>query len=128
MAGRAPDDVQRIVRAVLANGVSNCIRLEAEPLQNVKKLLRNGQKASTAVRDLLRDHGGDVFTADIDEDCRFYARALYFMTPEKTENRVRKVMYVKFAIQVDKVDEALSELTIIRFHPAIGRESITRFS
>lgn len=70
---QAPDDVKRIVWAVLRSGAANCIRLEPEPLENVKKLLRDGQKASAAVRDLLRDYAEEVFVAPIDADCRFYA-------------------------------------------------------
>ncbi|MBM4012123.1 MAG: hypothetical protein FJ286_12215 [Planctomycetes bacterium] len=127
MAERAPEDVQRIVKRVLCNGVSNCIRFEPEPRECVKALLTDGQKPSTAVRELLRKHGGNVFVAESDEDCRFYVRDLYFMTPETMESGVRKVMYVKFALDIDPDDESLSVLVVIRFHASIGCESITRF-
>ena len=121
MAKKASEDVQRIVWAVLRDGAANCILLESEPLANVKKLLRNGQKASAAVRDFLRDRAGEVFVAEVDEDCRFYARELYFMRPRTNENGVRKEMYVKFALVIDEDDEALSELRVIRFHASIGQ-------
>jgi hypothetical protein len=127
MAERAFDDIQRIVRAVLQDGMANCILLEPEPLGEVKKLLRNGQKSSAAVRNLLRDHAGDVFVAELDDDCRFYARALFFMRTETKESGVRKVMYVKFSLDIDEDDETLSTLHVIRFHRSIGHESITRF-
>lgn len=124
---KAPDDVQRIVWAVLRSGMANCIRLEPEPLENVKKLLRDGQKASAAVRDLLRDYGSDVHVAPVDADCRFYAHALYVMRPEVREGGGVKQMYVKFSLVVDEDDESLSDLCVIRFHPSNGYESITRF-
>ena len=113
--------------AVLRHGAANCILLEPEPLANVKKLLRNGQKASTAVRDFLRDRAGDVFVADVDDDCRFSAPELYVMRPETKESGIRKVMYVKFSLVIDKDDESLSDLRVIRFHESIGHKSITRF-
>lgn len=124
---RAPDDIRRIVWAVLRDGTANCIRLEPEPLENVKRLLRDGQKASAAVRDLLRDHAGDVFAAPVDADCRFYEHALYCMRPEVRESGVLKRMYVKFSLVIDDDDESLSELRVIRFHPSTGHGSITRF-
>lgn len=127
MAERASDDIQRIVRAVLQQGMANCILIAQEPLAEVKKLLRNGQKPSASVRDLLRDHARDVFVAEVDEDCRFYARALYFMRTETKESGARKVMYVKFSLDVDDDDESLSTLHVIRFHRSVGHDPITRF-
>lgn len=124
---RAPDDVQRIVWAVLRSGMANCIRLEPEPLTEVKKLLRDGQKAAAAVRDLLRDHGSDVYVAPVDAECRFYASALYVMRPEVREGGVVKQIYVKFSLVIDDDDESLSELRVIRFHPSTGHDSIKRF-
>lgn len=123
---RAPDDVERIVWAVLRSGAANCIRLEPEPLENVKKLLRDGQKAAAAVRDLLRDYGSGVYVAPVDEECRFYAHALYVMRPEVKEGGVVKRMYVKFSLVIDD-DESLSDLHVIRFHASNGYQSITRF-
>lgn len=123
----APENVGRIVWTVLRSGMANCIRLEPEPLENVKKLLRDGQKAAAAVRDLLRDYASDVRVAPVDADCRFYARALYVMRPEVREGSVVKQMYVKFSLVVDPDDESLSDLRVIRFHPSTGHESITRF-
>ena len=124
---RAPEDVQRIVWAVLRSGMANCILLEPEPLEFVKKLLRDGQKASAAVRDLLRDYGSDVHVAPVDSDCRFYAHALYVMRPEVREGGVVKQMYVKFSLVIDHDDESLSDLRVIRFHHSTGHASITRF-
>lgn len=127
MAERASDEIQRIVWAVLREGMANCILLASEPLEEVKKLLRNGQKPSASVRDLLRDHAGDVFVAELDDDCRFYARALYFVKTETKESGARKVMYVKFSLDVDDDDESLSTLHVIRFHRSTGHDPITRF-
>ena len=127
MAERASDEIHRIVWAVLREGMANCVLLAPEPLEEVKKLLRNGQKPSASVRDLLRDHARDVFVAEVDDDCRFYARALYFMRAETKESGARKVMYVKFSLDVDDDDESLSTLHVIRFHRSTGHDSITRF-
>ncbi len=124
---KASDDIHRIVWAVLRSGMANCIRLEPEPLENVKKLLRDGQKPSAAVRDLLRDYGSDVHVAPVDADCRFYAHALYVMRPEVKEGGVVKQMYVKFSLVIEQDDESLSDLRVIRFHPSTGHESIKRF-
>ncbi len=122
----APEDIRRIVWAVLREGMDNCILLEPEPLGEVKKLLRDGQKASASVRALLRDYAKDVFVAPVDSDCRFYAPALYFMLPEVKEGGVLRQMYVKFSVVPDD-DESLSDLRVIRFHASTGWASITRF-
>ena len=123
---KAPEDIQRIVWAVLREGMDNCILLEPEPLQEVKNLLRDGQKASASVRSLLRDYAKDVFVAPVDPDCRFYADALYYMLPEVMEGGVLRQMYVKFSVVPDD-DESLSDLRVIRFHKSTGWASITRF-
>ena len=122
----APEDIRRIVWAVLREGMDNCILLEPEPLGEVKKLLRDGQKASASVRALLRDYAKDVFVAPVDSDCRFYAPALYFMLPEVKEGGVLRQMYVKFSVVPDD-DESLSDLRVIRFHASAGWASMTRF-
>jgi len=122
----APDDVQRIVRAVLRNGTDDCILLHPEPKETVKKLLRDGEKPSASVRALMRDYATDVFVAPVEPDCRFQASALYCMRPEVKEGVVLKRMYVKFALDIDD-DESLSTLQVIRFHASNGYQSITRF-
>lgn len=123
---KAREDIQRIVRAVLREGPANVIRIEPEPLGEVKKLLRDGRKASASVQEFLRNHGGDVCEAEKDDDCRFYASELFAMRAERVEAGVRRVMYTKFSLVIDRDDESLSEMTIIRFHKSIGFESITR--
>lgn len=124
---KAPDDVQRIVRAVLRNGADNCILLHPEPKETAKKLLRDGEKPSASVRALMRDHATEVFVAPVEPDCRFQAPALYCMRPEVKEGGVLKRMYVKFALDIDADDESLSTLQVIRFHASNGYQSITRF-
>jgi hypothetical protein len=124
---KAPDDIQRIVWAVLRNGTNNCILLHQEPKEKVTKLLRDGEKASAAVRALLRDYATDVFVAPVEADCKFQAPALYCMRPEVKESGVFKRMYVKFAVDIDNDDESLSTLQVIRFHASSGYQSITRF-
>lgn len=119
-------EIQRIVWAVLRTGPANVIRLENEPLQEVKKLLRDGAKPSASVQEFLRNHAQTVYTAEPDDECRFYAHELFVMRPERRENGVQKRMYVKFAVNPDLDDESLSEITIIRFHNSIGYESIKR--
>ncbi len=123
----APEDIQRIVWAVLREGMDNCILREPEPLGEVKKLLLNGEKPSAAVRELLRGYAKGVFVAAVDPDCRFQAPALYSMLPEVKESGVLRQMYVKFAIDIDEDDESLSRLEVIRFHASTGYQSITRF-
>lgn len=123
---KATEEIQRIVWAVLRAGMDNCILLEPEPLGEVKKLLRDGQKASASVRTLLRDYAKDVFIAPVDSDCRFYAHALYYMLAEVKEGGVVRQMYVKFAVIPDD-DESLSDLRVIRFHASTGWAPITRF-
>lgn len=124
---KAPDDVQRIVWAVLRDGTNDCILLHPEPKEKVTKLLRDGEKPSAAVRELLRRYAKDVFVAAVDPDCRFQAPALYCMLPEVKESGVLRQMYVKFALDVDEDDESLSTLQVIRFHPSREYPSITRF-
>jgi|GEM_PF-3130055 hypothetical protein len=123
---KAPAEIQRIVWAVLRNGTANCILIQPEPLGEIKKLLRDGRKASASVQEFLRNHAGDVFEAEVDPECKFYAAALYVMCPERVENGVRRRMYVKFALNEDRDDESLSDITIIRFHKSTGSTSISR--
>jgi len=124
---KAPDEVQRIVWAVLRNGTNDCVLLHSEPKEKVNKLLRNGEKPSAAVRELLRGYAKDVFVAAVDPDCKFQAPSLYYMLPEVKESGVLRQMYVKFALDVDEDDESLSTLQVIRFHASTGYQSITRF-
>lgn len=122
----ARDEIQRIVWAVLREGPANVIRITSEPLVEVKKLLRDGARASASVQEFLRNHARKVYVAEPDTECRFYAHELFVLIPERQEQGVRKQMYVKFALQPDRDDESLSEITIIRFHKSIGYESIKR--
>lgn len=124
---KAPNDVQRIVWAVLRGGTNDCILLHQEPKESVKKLLLDGEKASASVRALLRDYASDVFMAPVEADCKFQAPALYCMRPEVKEGGVFRRMYVKFALDIDNDEESLSTLQVIRFHASSGYQSITRF-
>ena len=111
---------------MLRDGANNCVLLHSKPKEKVNKLLRNGEKPSAAVRELLRGYAKDVFVAAVDPDCRFQAPALYHMLPEVKESGVLRQMYVKFSVVPDD-DESLSDLRVIRFHASTGWASITRF-
>jgi len=124
---KAPDEVQRMVWAVLRDGANNWVLLHSESKEKVNRLLRNGEKPSAAVRELLRGYAKDVFVAAVDPDCRCQAPAPYSMLPEVKESGVLRQMYVKFAIDIDEDDESLSRLEVIRFHALMGYQSITRF-
>ena len=112
---------------MLRDGANNCVLLHSKPKEKVNRLLRNGEKPSTAVRELLRGYAKDVFVAAVDPDCRFQAPAPYSMLPEVKESGVLRQMYVKFAIDIDEDDESLSDLRVIRFRASAGWESMTRF-
>lgn len=123
----APEEIQRIVQAVLNDSATNLIVLDKEPGAEVKKYLRDGRKAAVAVRDFLRDYAGRVYEAEPDRDGKYVVDKLYVMLPEVREQGVLKRMYAKFVLLIDQQEAAYSQLTFVRFHKAANSESITRF-
>ncbi len=124
---RAPERIERIVLSLLREPCTNLVLLDPEPRAEVNKILRNGELASVAVRDLLRDHASQVFEAAPDPNGKYVVEILYVMLPEVREQGVRKKMYVKFVLMIDEGDESCSQITIVRFHKASGWQPITRF-
>ena len=124
---RAPERIERIVLALLREPCTNLVLLDPEPRAEVNKILRNGELASVAVRDLLRDHASQVFETPPDPNGKYIVEMLHVMLPEVREQGVRKKMYVKFVLIIDEEDESCSQITIIRFHKASGSQPITRF-
>jgi hypothetical protein len=123
----APDDIQRIVQAVLNDSATNLIVLDQEPGEEVKKYLRDGRRAAVAVRDFLRDYADCVYETEPDPGGRYVVDVLYVMLPEVRERGRLKRMYAKFVLLVDHEDEAYSQLTVVRFHKDLDMDPITSF-
>lgn len=123
----APDEIQRIVRAVLNDSATNLVVLDDEPGKEVKKYLRDGRRAAVAVRDFLRDYADCVYETEPDPGGKYVVDVLYVMLPEVRERGRLKRMYAKFVLFIDREDEACSQLTFVRFHKAAGMDPITSF-
>lgn len=123
----APDDIQRIVQAVLNDSATNLIILDDEPGGEVKKYLRDGRRAVVAVRDFLRDYADCVYETNPDPGGKYVVDVLYVMLPEVRERGRLKRMYAKFVLLIDHEDHAFSQLTVVRFHKDLGMDPITSF-
>jgi len=123
----APEDVQRIVRAVLNDSATNLIILDGDVDAEVRKYLRDGRKAAVALRDFLRDHATRVYETKPSPDGKYVVNVLYVMLPEVRQGGTLERMYAKFVLLIDPDDESSSQLTFVRFHKAANSESIASF-
>ena len=120
---RAPDRIQQIVMAVLKRNAMRGIQL-AQPTEHNRAVeLADGRLVAPTVRQFLLDYWTDVETAKPDSECRFFSNDIYQMRPWINS---RQRMYVKFILDIDTDSDAASCIRILRFHPAIGSDSIDR--
>ena len=120
---RAPDRIQQIVRAVLERNAMRGIQLTPPTEHNRAVEMTDGRLTVATVRQFLLDYWTDVETAKPDSECRFFSNDIYQMRPRMN---ARQRMYVKFILDIDTDSDAASSIRILRFHSAIGSDSIDR--
>jgi len=119
---RAPDFIQETVRAVLTrNAMRTNISLGPQNEGNRVEEMANGRPPILTVRKFLLQFWVDVEIANPSPGCRERFDHLCEMKPWLGP---RKRMYVKFGLDVDAENPAASRIIIVRFHEAIGSESI----
>ncbi len=108
---KAPPDVERIIRAVLNNSLSNLIEIEEVPARNLLKYV-DCVSAKRGIRELLRGYRGDVFETSAN-DGKFDAQFLYVVLPVVSNN---VQLYVKMHLARDPDDETISVLWVVSLH------------
>jgi len=120
---RAPEHIQKIVKAVLKQNAMRSITLAPQNAYNRVEEMADGRPAVATVRRFLIDFWTDLETAKPDLDCRGSFDHLCEMKPLIG---TRKQMYVKFGLQIDSDNPAASHIVILRFHAAIDSDPIDR--
>lgn len=122
-AKRAPDRIEKIVKAVLERNAMRGIQLAAPSQYNRAEEMADGRPPAATVRRFMLQYWTNLEIATPDPECRYFSDHLYEMKPWIG---ARRRMYVKFGLEIDPENEAASRITIIRFHPAIDSEAIDR--
>jgi len=120
---RAPEHIQKIVKAVLKRNAMRSITLAPQNEYNRVEEMADGRPAVATVRRFLIDFWTDLETAKPDPACRGSFDHLCEMKPLIG---TRKQMYVKFGLEIDSDNPAASHIVILRFHAAIDSDPIDR--
>ena len=120
---RAPDQIQQIVKAVLARNAMQSIFLGPQNQYNRVEEMADGRRPIPTVRKFLLEFWTDLETASPNPDCRERFDCLCEMKPWLGP---RKRMYVKLGLSIHADNNAASHITIVRFHAAIDSEPVDR--
>ncbi len=120
---RAPDQIQQIVKAVLARNAMRSIFLGPQNQYNRVEEMADGRRPIPTVRKFLMEFWTDLETASPNSDCREQFDYLCEMKPSLGPS---KRMYVKMGLSIHADNNAASHITIVRFHAAIDSEPVDR--